>query len=71
MASHKRCPKCDARMTEGHMIDMGHGAVGIHRWQSGRPVKAWTGSIKLRKKDLREVTSHACDRCGFIENYLS
>ncbi|RDC59182.1 hypothetical protein HME9302_00367 [Alteripontixanthobacter maritimus] len=58
-------------MTAGHVIDATYGGyVGPH-WQPGAVAKNFFGALKVRKKELRPIVSHACDKCGFLEHYLT
>ena len=56
-------------MTDGFIVDEGHGTFARARWQEGQPVKNWWGSLKVRKKELIGVTTARCRRCGYLESY--
>ena len=65
----KLCPKCNASMTEGVVIDNTHGGRGVSSWVEGTPVKSiWVG-LKLGGKEPIETKTFRCNRCGFLESY--
>ena len=71
MARSKTCPKCQASMTEGFIIDgaPGHGGRAVSSWLEGAPVKSlWVG-IKLGGKKPIEIATWRCGSCGFLESY--
>lgn len=69
MPRPSRCPKCEGPMSAGFIFDEGYGTYGVSKWQPGAPKKSiWTG-IKRRKADQLNITTHRCDRCGFLESY--
>jgi ribosomal protein S27AE len=68
MRSHS-CPKCQATMAEGFVVDRDYGSKYAVRWAEGGPEKSVWGGIKLRGKTLRTVQSWRCNRCGYLENY--
>ncbi|RST29981.1 hypothetical protein HMF7854_03420 [Sphingomonas ginkgonis] len=63
------CPKCQGRMEEGFILDVGYGTRTPSRWYAGTPVSSiWTGT-KIRGVRNLPVVSLRCQRCGFLENY--
>jgi len=56
-------------MADGFIVDEGYGKYDRARWQEGLPVKAWWGSLKVRKKEWIGVTTARCRRCGYLESY--
>ena len=65
----RECPKCQGRVSEGFIIDQGHGTYGVSTWQKGAPQKSiWTG-IKRDKKAQLAVVTYRCERCGYLESY--
>jgi hypothetical protein len=71
MARSKTCPKCQASMTEGFIIDGAHGNGGraVGSWLEGPPVKStWVG-IKLGGKTPIEIKTWRCTSCGYLESY--
>ena len=73
MAGSKTCPKCNGRMTQGHLLDANYGESSTSpvRWQPGEITKSWTGSIKIDKEAVKQVTTHRCDKCGYLESYAN
>jgi len=69
MGTRKDCPKCQASMTEGFVLDADHnGGSKVSRWIEGAPDKRWYG-LKIRGKRQIKVQTFRCNRCGFLENY--
>ena len=64
----KRCPKCDASMTEGVIIDKDQGMRNTITWLEGEPVKGWFG-VKLGGRKPLEIRTYRCNRCGYLESY--
>ena len=63
------CPKCQGKMAEGVIVDMGYGQSFISHWLPA-PIKVarWLG-LKVRKKDVIPTVTLRCTRCGFLESY--
>ena len=63
------CPKCQSKMSEGVIVDMGHGQSVVSHWLPA-PIKVsrWWG-LKVRKKDVIPTVTLRCTRCGFLESY--
>ena len=56
-------------MSDGFVIDEGHGVYKVSTWQAGEPRKSiWTG-IKRPKADQLKISTRRCERCGFLESY--
>jgi hypothetical protein len=62
------CPKCKGMMELGFVIDHGHGGVRtVSQWAEGEPQKSfWTG---LKVSEPKEVSTHRCTACGYLESY--
>ena len=70
MKSHN-CPKCQASMTVGFLVDTTHGGYGFGQWAEGTPEKSfWTG-VKLRGRKKFSIQSWRCQRCGSLESYAN
>jgi len=69
MKTTGRCPKCDARMAAGFIIDHGHGTAHISTWQAGDPQKSFWLGVKQAKADQKAISTLRCERCGYLENY--
>jgi rubredoxin len=69
MASSSTCPKCQAPMVEGFVIDRSDGGRAVSTWFEGTPQKSrWTG-VKLKGKTPIETATWRCTSCGFLESY--
>ena len=63
------CPKCQGKMSEGVIADLGHGQWRVASFIPGAPtVSKWFG-LKVRRKDLVPTQTYRCSRCGFLESY--
>ena len=65
-----KCPKCNAEMDEGFILDKGHyNAQMVSQWVEGAPERSiWTG-IKTKGRDKFQVTTYRCSGCGYLESY--
>lgn len=71
MARSRTCPKCQASMTEGFVIDQKEGGRAVSSWLEGAPDKSiWVG-VKLGGKTPIEIATWRCGSCGFLENYAN
>lgn len=71
MARTKTCPKCQGSMSEGFIVDNGHGTRTVAAWVEGAPEKSiWTG-LKLKGRTPVEIATWRCASCGFLENYAN
>lgn len=69
MARTKTCPKCQSSMSEGFVVDNGHGTRTVAAWVEGQPEKSiWTG-LKLRGRTPIEIATWRCGGCGYLESY--
>lgn len=67
----KTCPKCSGTMTEGYLLDQGHGTWATVKWVEGLPEKSiWVG-LKLRGRKKLAVVTWRCGRCGLLESYAT
>ena len=65
------CPKGQSSMSEGVLVDTGHGSYAVSAWQLGAPsVSRWFG-LKVKPKTLLPTITYRCGRCGFLELYAS
>ena len=63
------CPKCDAVMEPGFVLDQTYGAMTQSAWIEGPPERSfWTG-LKVKGRDRLPVTTFRCPECGFLESY--
>ena len=63
------CPRCGGSMDAGYTINITNEVKSVPKWAAGEPVKSiWTG-FKVKKAELKDVSTHRCRRCGFLESY--
>jgi len=65
------CPKCDAEMERGFVLDFIHGRTGriVSQWAAGVPHSSiWTGT-KMPEVDLIPIGAYRCSACGLLECY--
>ena len=73
-----KCPKCNAEMEEGFILDKGDSGALQSRWVEGEPEKTslfgvkttWFG-VNTSGKEILQVTTYRCTGCGFLESYAS
>lgn len=69
-----KCPKCKVDMEEGYILDKGDSGYLQSRWVEGEPEKSnWFGwfGVKTSGKEILQVTTYRCRRCGFLESYAA
>jgi hypothetical protein len=65
------CPKCGASMEPGFLVDHTYGAVAQSEWASGDPsYSRWLG-MRMAGRQLYNVTTMRCLRCGLLESYAA
>jgi hypothetical protein len=63
------CPKCQARMEEGYVVDSVHARWVVSTWIEGAPEKSrWTG-LRVKRRRVLNTESWRCTACGFLETY--
>ena len=71
MPRSRTCPKCQASMVEGFVIDRTENARGVSTWLEGAPQRSvWTG-IKLGGRKPLDIATWRCTSCGFLESYAA
>ena len=63
------CPKCQAKMSDGFVVDNTYGAYLASAWHPGQVIKSFWKGVKLQRADMRQITANRCERCGFLEFY--
>lgn len=63
------CPKCQAKMCDGFVVDFANGVYLAAAWHPGQPIKSFWWGVKLRHTEMRQITANRCERCGFLEFY--
>ncbi|MEA3031403.1 MAG: hypothetical protein QOJ53_882 [Sphingomonadales bacterium] len=69
MARTRTCPKCQASMVEGFVIDKGEASRAVSSWLEGAPNKSFWSGVKLGGKTPIEIATWRCTSCGFLESY--
>lgn len=69
MARIKTCPKCQASMSEGFVIDQTPGGRAVSAWLEGAPQKSKWFGVRLGGKKPIEIATWRCGSCGFLESY--
>lgn len=65
----KSCPKCQAAMVEGFLIDHKDGGRSVTGWLEGAPVKSLFMGVKLQGRKPVPAQTFRCSRCGYLESY--
>jgi hypothetical protein len=56
-------------MEEGFVVDHSYGAIARSEWASGPPrYSIWTG-MQMKGRQLYNVVTVRCMRCGMLESY--
>jgi hypothetical protein len=66
-----RCPKCDAEMKEGFILDAAHAGKLVSRWVSGRPEESLWGGTAIKGREQYFIQSFRCGACGYLESYAA
>lgn len=61
----KNCPKCKGKMVKGKVIDYVYIYSRHQRWH-----KEGQSTSTLFDLGDRKIDSYACEKCGFLEEYL-
>lgn len=63
------CFRCRGRLEVGFLVDFTSGGQQVQRWLAGEPrVSRWIG-LKVDSKDLVEVRTYRCQKCGLLESH--
>lgn len=72
MSQSPKCPKCDAGMHEGFILDRSYDRQRIALWIAGRPEKSvFLENVKIAGKEQYEIQCFRCPACGFLESYAN
>ena len=69
MSRSKTCPKCQASMTEGFVVDNVYGGQSVSGWVEGTPKRSFWFGLELGGKTPFEISTWRCGNCGFLEDY--
>ena len=71
MPKPQTCPECNASMEEGVTLDLE--SRRTQKWLRGpvlrSPVKEKWFGIKTRGKELLQVISYRCPKCGYLKSF--
>ena len=59
------CPKCDAAMKEGYILDEG----AVTKWVDGPPEYGLLGGLKVFGHEMHKVKAYRCVKCNYLELY--
>jgi hypothetical protein len=65
------CPKCRHSMERGFIPDSSYGAILIASWVAGVPEKGWMGGVKLKGRQVLDITTFRCSSRGYLESYAN
>lgn len=63
------CPKCDAVMKEGVVLDHTQGQRDVTTWLEGPIEKSALFGVKVHGHKTLEVMTYRCTVCGYLESY--
>ena len=66
-----RCPKCQAKMSEGFLVDSSHQAVRVAHWAEGAPTYWALRILKMRGRRKLPIQSWRCASCGYLESFAN
>lgn len=69
MALSHECPECRGTMEQGFMMDFTPIGYSALKWVEGPPTKSFWNGLDLKGRNLVEVVSWRCIRCGLIKHY--
>jgi hypothetical protein len=68
----KACPKCQAKMEPGFVLDRNRFEDAQGTWIEGTlELNMWTGAAKTGEKEQIPVTTYRCVGCGYLESYAA
>ena len=67
----RTCSKCGGSTEEGFLVDHAGAAVARSEWASGEPrYSKWSG-MQMKGRQLYDVRTLRCMRCGLLESYAT
>jgi len=64
------CHACRQPMEEGLLVDHGHhNSTQPGTWMEGKPERSWWKGLKTEGREVWQITSYRCPRCGLLQNY--
>jgi len=65
----RECPKCNAPMETGFLIESNAGTNIQTKWIEGEPeASIWVG-LKTKGRAIYPITTYRCTGCGYLESY--
>ena len=69
-ASRISCPKCDADMEQGFILDNTYGGRLVSQWVPGPPRKSfWVMTKVPDERALLPIGAFRCSSCGYLESH--
>lgn len=63
----ERCPKCNALMEEGFLLDSNHNAARVGQWAEGAPSYWILRLLRMRGRRRLDIEAARCPKCGRLE----
>jgi uncharacterized protein with PIN domain len=63
----ERCPKCDAMLEEGFLLDSTHNAVRVGRWADGPPTYWFLRILRMKGRRRLAIEAGRCPKCGLLQ----
>ncbi|MFO1499496.1 MAG: hypothetical protein U1G07_14055 [Verrucomicrobiota bacterium] len=65
------CPKCEAPMAEGFILEQTHTKSFPNLWVEGPPEPSFWTVTKVFAKPKKLVATYRCVGCGYLESYAT
>jgi hypothetical protein len=66
------CPKCNAAMVQGFIVDRNHGGSRtVSSWVEGAPKKAFWSNTNAPEEKQVPIGTFRCSGCGYLESFAS
>jgi hypothetical protein len=63
------CPKCNALMEKGFVIEHADPSASLLDWIAGAPELTSPILGKYKTSNARQIATYCCNGCGFLESY--
>lgn len=64
------CIICNSAMEEGFLLERGDvGVLSSEVWVTGAPEKSLFSGVSLKGKQVYNVKTFRCTRCGYLESF--
>jgi predicted nucleic-acid-binding Zn-ribbon protein len=72
MTTEIKCPKCEAKMSEGFVLDRGDYNYKMPAlWIEGKPEESFWSGLKTSDRDAFSVQAFRCQACNYLEFYAT